>query len=235
MPRPWEHIHRLHFLHAVTFTGQDGRIAGGGGGVAADIDQAAGRHADHSVQGRLVAAFAGRVHDDDIGGQALGGQPGGCLAGVGTEKAAFAGDLSAHPGRVGAGAFNGLGNDLHPHQLPAAAGHRQSDGAHAAVKVQQQVVGAQVCIGGSHGIQLFCAGRVHLIKGEGAQPDRHPAEGVLDRAGAKENVVFRAQDHIGVLPIDIDQDGGDVGKLAAQLLHPLAGMGRLGRVQTSRP
>ena len=228
MPRPREHIHRLHFLHTVAFAGQAGGVAGGGGGVAADVDQAAGGHLEDGGQGGLVAALAGRVHDDDVGGQAPGGQAAGGLTGVGAEKAALGRNGVAHPGRVGFGTLDGLGDHFDAHQGAAAPGHGQTDGAHPAVEVQQQVVGGRGGVGGGHAVKLFGAGSVDLVERKGAQPHRHPAEGVLDKAGAVQDPVFPAEDDVGLVGVDVEEDGADVAEAGAQGGGQLGGMRQAG-------
>ena len=229
MPRPWEHIHRLHLFDAVAVLCQDGGVAGGGGGVAADVDQAAGSHPDDGGQGGYVAALAGRVDDDDVGGQAFGGQTAGGFAGVGAEKAAPGRDGFAHPGGVGLGALDGLGDHLDPDQGAAARRHGQADGAHSAIEIEKQVAGGGVRVGGGHAVELLGAGGVHLVKGEGPQPDRHPAEGVLDEAGTAEDPVLPAEDDVGLVGVDVDEDGADRRKAAAE------GGGQLGGVRQAGP
>ena len=208
--------------------GQDGGVAGGGGGVAADVDQAAGGHPQDGVQGGLVAAFAGRVDDDDVGREALGGKAAGGLAGVGTEKAALGLDGGAHPGGVGFGALDGFGDDLDPHQGAAARRHRQADGAHPAVEVEQQVAGGGVGVVGGHRVELLGAGGVDLVEGEGPQPHRHPAQAVLDKTRPVQGHIFAAQDDVGLVPVDVDEDGRNVGKAAAQPRGDLFGVGQAG-------
>ena len=61
MLRPREQIHGLHLLSVIAILFQPSGIAGGGGGVAADVDHPAGIHAHHGGEGGLVAALAGRV------------------------------------------------------------------------------------------------------------------------------------------------------------------------------
>ena len=108
-------------------------------------------------------------------------------SGIGTEEAALGGDGIAHAGGVGLGAVDGLGHDLHADQLPAVAGHREADGAHAAVEVQQRRrPGSSWAYCGGDAVQALGSQRVDLIEGEGAEADGHAAEGVLDVARAIE-------------------------------------------------
>ena len=168
MPRPREQIHRLHLFRAVPLCLQPLGVPGGGGRVAADIDHPLGIHLDNSRKGGFIAAFAGRVEDDDVRAQALSREAGGGSAGVGAEKAALGGDGVAHPGGICLSAFNRFWYDLHTHQLPAVVYHRKADGTHAAVEVQQQVVRGELGILGRDAVELLSGQCVDLIERQGA-------------------------------------------------------------------
>lgn len=113
MLRPRKQIHRLDLLGAVALCFQPLGVSCGGGGVAADVDDPAGGHGDDGGKGGLVTAFAGRIEDDDVGVEALGGELRCGFARVGAEEAASGGDGFTHAGRVGLGAVDGFGDDLH--------------------------------------------------------------------------------------------------------------------------
>ena len=202
-------------------------ISCGGGGVAADIDHPAGGHLDDGGKGRLVAALAGRVEHDDIRTQALSGEAGRSLTGVGAEEAALGGDGVAHPGGVGLGAVNSLRHDLHADELPAAVGHRETDGTHAAVEVEQNVRGFQLGILGSDAVEPLSGQCVDLIEGEGAESDRHTAKSILDVARAVERDGLFTQDDIGLLGVDVDEDGRNIAELLPQRGHELLAVGKL--------
>ena len=89
MPCSGKKVHRLHLLRMIPMLFEPCGISCGGGGVAADIDHPAGGHLDDGGKGRFVAALAGRVEHDDIRTQALSGEAGGGLTGVGAEEAAL--------------------------------------------------------------------------------------------------------------------------------------------------
>ena len=108
MLRPREQIYRLHLLCMIAVLFQPCGVSGGGGGVAADIYPSAGCHAHYGREGGFVAALAGRVQHYDVRVQALSGQLGGSLPGVGAEKAALSGHGLAHAGSIGLGALDGL-------------------------------------------------------------------------------------------------------------------------------
>ena len=198
MLRPWEQIHRLHLFRAVPLCLQPLGVPGGGGRVAADIDNPLGIHLDNSRKGGFIAAFAGRVEDDDVRAQALSREAGGGSAGVGAEKAALGGD-----GGICLSAFNRFWYDLHTHQLPAVVYHRKADGAHAAVEVQQQVVRGELGILGRDAVELLSGQCVDLIERQGAQPDGDAAEGVFEVARAIQGGGLAAQNDIGIFGVDI--------------------------------
>ena len=136
-----EQIHRLHLFQRIPLFTQPLGIAGGGGGVAADIDHPRGDPSGQQQKGWLHRSLCGAGPARSRPGAApSAGKAGGGCAGVGAEKAALGGDGVAHAGGIGLGAFNRFWHDLHAHQLPAVVYHRKADGAHAAVEVQQQVV-----------------------------------------------------------------------------------------------
>ena len=78
-----EEINRGKALGAVAFGGQESKITGHGLRIAADIDHPAGGHLDDGGEGGLVAALAGRVEDDDVRVEALGGELGRGFARIG--------------------------------------------------------------------------------------------------------------------------------------------------------
>ena len=203
MLRSREQIHRLHLFRAVPLCLQPLGVPGGGGRVAADIDHPLGIHLDNSRKGGFIAAFAGRVEDDDVRAQALSREAGGGSAGVGAEKAALGGDGVAHPSGICLSAFNRFWYDLHTHQLPAVVYHRKADGAHAAVEVQQQVVRGELGILGRDAVELLSGQCVDLIERQGAQPDGDAAEGVFEVARTIQEVGLTAQNDIGVFCVDI--------------------------------
>ena len=159
--------------------------------------------------------------------QPLGGKPGGRLPGIGAEKAALCGYSIPHAGGVGLGAVDGFGHDLHAHQLPAAVGHGQADGAHAAVEVQQRVIRGQLRVLRGNAVKPLGGSGVDLIEGQRPQLHRYAAQGVLNKARAVQGTGLGTEDDVGVLAVDIEQDGGDVPELPGQPGAQLFGVGEL--------
>lgn len=227
MLRPRKQIDRLHLFRMISLFFQPLRVPRGGGGVAADVDDPAGGHLDDGGEGGLVAALAGRVEDDDVWVEALGGELGRGFARIGAEEAAFGGNSAAHAGGVGLGALNGFGDDLHADELAATVCHREADGAHAAVEVEQEVLRLELGVVGGDAVQPLGGESVDLIERQGAEPDRDAAEGVLDEAGAGKGVGLGAEDDVGVFGVDVHEDGRDGRELRLQLGGQLRAVGEL--------
>ena len=76
MRRLRKHIYRLYFLRRVAAFFQHLQVAGEGGWVAGDVDDALRLHVEDCLKQGRVAAFARRVDDDDVGPDTLGVPPG---------------------------------------------------------------------------------------------------------------------------------------------------------------
>ena len=159
--------------------------------------------------------------------QTLGSQLGGSLSGIGTEKAALGSHGFAHAGSVGLGALDGLRHDLYADQLPALTCHGKADGAHAAVEIQQRVVRGQLRVLRSNAVQPLGGKRVDLIEGQWSQPHRHAAKRVLNVARAVQDVIFTAQNDVGVFGVDVEQNGADGRELPPQCGAKLLCVGQL--------
>ena len=73
-----EHVDAGGFFSCVAALGKPRAVAGEGGGVARDVDDAGRRHGGDGAEGVGREAFSGRVDADDVGAEAFGGQ---CLSG----------------------------------------------------------------------------------------------------------------------------------------------------------
>ena len=127
----------------------------------------------------------------------------GGLTGICAEKSALCGHICTHAGSVSLGTFNGFRYDLHTDQLTAVRCHGKTNGAHAAVEVQQQVVRGELGILGRDAVELLSGQCVDLIERQGTQPDGDAAEGVFEVARAIQEVGLAAQNDIGVFCVDI--------------------------------
>ncbi len=91
--------------------------------------------------------------------------------------------LSAARPRAGGGLFRAvysLGHDLNAYQAAAVGQHRKPDGAHTAVKIQQEIIRRQRGKFPRFGIQGFGGGGVDLVKFVHTHPKRDPGQRILD-------------------------------------------------------
>ena len=78
MPALGEEVDGLDFIDGVAVNGEVTDISGEGGGFAGDVDNLGRQGGGEGVEKLAVAAFAGRVDDDEVGVVVLGdpfGQP----------------------------------------------------------------------------------------------------------------------------------------------------------------
>ncbi len=77
--------------------------------------------------------------------------------------------------------------------------HGKTNGAHAAVEVQQQVVRGKLSILGGNAVKLLGSKGIDLIEGKRAKLHRNTAQGVLNIPLPIQGVGLGAKDHVGVL------------------------------------
>ena len=122
--------------------------------------------------------LAGWVQHYDVRVKALSSKAGGGLTGICAENSALCGHICTHAGSVSLGTFNGFRYDLHTDQLTAVRCHGKTNGAHAAVEVQQQVVRGKLSILGGNAVKLLGSKGIDLIEGKRAKLHRNAAQGV---------------------------------------------------------
>ena len=137
MGAPGEQVERLRVLELKALFLQQGHIPGQGGRVAGDVDQPSGGEAGDGFDGIGVEALPGRIHHHHIGLDTLLFQLQGGGTGIGAEEL---GIFDAVALGVVLRILDGLGDDLHTDDLARGPAHGQSDGAHAAVEVQDGVL-----------------------------------------------------------------------------------------------
>ena len=71
MMGPREHVHGLYFGGVVAVLVEVGQVAGQGGRVTGDVDDAFGFALGDGFEDRFTAAGPGRVEDDDVGTDAV--------------------------------------------------------------------------------------------------------------------------------------------------------------------
>ena len=135
--RSREQIHRLRPLGHIAQGGKPLQIPAQGGGVTGYIHHPGGRHAGDGVHHVGGQPLPGRVHHDDVGGDALLLQLEGQLGGIAAQETGLVRQTVA-PG-VLLGVLNGLGHHFHPDDVCGVFRHGQGDGADAAVQVHHRL------------------------------------------------------------------------------------------------
>ena len=215
MPRPGEHIHRLHLPHLISPLGQGVKIPRQRLGVAGDIDHAGGCQLQEAVEELAAAARAGRIGDHHVGGLPLGGHGLHELPRVGGVEGCVRDAVA--PGVVHS-VCHRVAVDLHADDLLGRGGHGQSDGAGAAVGVDDRLLARQ---GGEFlglSVQNFGLDGVDLVEGAGADAEVQPAESVGDEALPVEDVALVTEEQGGIGGIDVAHHRGDLGVTADQLV-----------------
>ena len=200
-----EEINRGKTLGAVALGGQEGKIAGHGFRIAADIDHPFGGHAGHALNELGGGAFAGRVHENDIcplpGGRRF------CdpLGGIGGKEA---GVFHVVVLCVADGIPDSVPVQLYAHHLLCPAAGGQTDGANAAVGIQHHLFAGQA--GGFHSqtIQHLGLVMVDLVEAPGAQGIGLAAEGIQNETLAVERLFLFAQHHAGAAGVVVLHHGG---------------------------
>lgn len=156
-----EHINGLDGFDAVAVAGEVFQIAGQSLGVAGDINDTLWREGDGGRKESLIAAGAGRIHEQNVTGFALGGHVNHEVTCVGTDEADV---LHAVQLGVGDRIMHGVPVDLNAQHLPGSFSGNHADGANAAVCVDDRFPAGKS--GEFHGLTVehFGLHRVDLIK-----------------------------------------------------------------------
>lgn len=209
MSRPAKKIHRLDLFDLVVQLLKAFQVPGQGGGVAGDVDDAAGAHGGQDGGDLGGQALAGRVHGDDIGADAVLGQLPGHGAGVAAEELRVGHAVAAG---ILLGVLDGLGHQLRADHAPGVPGQAQGDGADAAVQVQHRLPPGELGEVQGGGVQPLGLGPVDLEEGGHRQAEGQAAQRLLQPVPAPECAVVLAQDHVGVLGVPVEhhpRQGGD--------------------------
>ena len=134
MPRPWKHVHRLGAVKPVTAFAEDADVAGEGGRIAGNVDDARRRSEQQCAKQLFIRAFAGRVEDDCVKALATGDAAWNFTGGIGADKAGAA----VHA--VAAGILDCVGDgrrdDFDAEHIARALRRSQRDRSHAAIGVE---------------------------------------------------------------------------------------------------
>lgn len=230
MLRAGEHVHGRGAQGPEPVLGQVGEVAGEGGGIAGDVHHALGRKRADGAQEVLVAAAAGRVHEEHVERLPRFGHAQQEAARVCAVELRVA---DAVPARVPRRILYGGRVELHADQARAAVRGTQPDGADAAIGVQDRLRPLEAGVVQGARIEALGLLRIDLIKGLRRDAERLAAEHVLYGSRAVEDDVALAQDHGGRAVVDVEDNGSDLRVRCEQRPHKvvLARQNRLDRDQ----
>jgi len=218
MVRVREHIHGLNLFHLVVVPCQVFEVAGEGLRVAGDVHDAPRCEGHGGGEEFLVAAGAGRVHQQYIAFLAVCSHIHHEFAGVRADEADV---LHAVQLRVHDGIAHGVAVHFHAQHLSGGLSSDHADGADAAVSVDDGLLAGQP--GKFHRLAVEHLGlhRVDLVEGFRRNAELEPAEDVRDVARAVEGFLVRAQQHGGEAVVHVLDDRGDLRVLFEQRLYKI--------------
>ena len=195
MFRLWKEVNGAEFGGAPAEAGEGGHIACQCFGVTADIDDASGLHPVYGGNALRGAAGAGRVEENYIRAQIFPGSGHHPLGCVGTDKAGVCDFVTAG---IGGGVLHGGGVALHTDDLPGVGGRAQTNGADAAVGVNDRFAAGQPGEFKRLFIQNLGLCAVYLIKAAGGNGKLQPAQRIQHKAGTVERFLAVAQHRAGL-------------------------------------
>ena len=211
-----EQVHGDGPLDQIAQGAEAGEIPGQGGRVAGDIDDTGRGHGGggfHHVGGQ---ALSGRVHADDVGPQALGGQAAGGLSRVAAEETGV-GDPVARG--VLPGVLHRLGYDLRTDDLPGPGGHGEADGPDPAVEIQQNFPPGEAGKLRRFSVENLGLIGVDLVEGGDGEPEGEPAQQIVQIVLSPERPVGVPQNDVIALLVDAQQNPGEAGLRRTEGLH----------------
>ena len=215
-----EHVDGGDFLHGIAKSGEDLRIAGKGGCVAGDVDDARGLHACRCGEDGLTAAGADGVHDDDVGAKAFLVELWHEFSGIsGVEFGVF----YVIEGGVFLRVFDGFLDDFDADDATGFLREAEGDGAGAAVGVDDGFSAVEVGIGEGFFIEELGLGFVDLEEGEGGDFEGDAAKGRGQGLFAPEVMDLFSEDGIAFVVLDIVIDGDDFGEEFSHFGDPEVG------------
>ncbi len=209
-----EEICRTVFDKSIAVVCHVAAITGGSCWVAGDHDKSAWCHFKNSIEGRLVTALAWRIDYDNIGSYALLGKTGGDITCIAAYKSSVGYAVGFG---ILLGVFYCLGNYFHTDKALKLICHGKSHGACAAVKVHKDFITCEGTILSGDFINIFGGRGIDLIEGMGRDSDIVGAHGIMNTAVAEQSDIFLAQNHIGILGIDIKKYSFDLRELGSQM------------------
>lgn len=157
-----EHVYGLYRSDVIAVGEKVVAVAFLGIGIAAYVDNARWGKSAKRAQEAFVGAAAGWVHEHDVGFIARGSAVLHELACIRTEEARI---LNAVGARIGLGIAHGVGVALDPDECSGLAARDDTDGAGAAVGVENGLAAVELCHCDGGFVELLGLHGVHLVEG----------------------------------------------------------------------
>lgn len=213
-----EEVERAAADGAVALLFEQREVARERGGVAGDVHDpfgaASGQRRDHPG-GKTLAR---RVDENRIYPSERRFTGFNAFGSVAAEKAGVVFGAAVQQ-RVLPGVFHRLGYDLRTEQAHAGAGRAQTDGACAAVEVEQYVAGRGGRICGCLRVEMFSHFRVDLIEGQRADAENPAAERVGQPFFALEQNAGFTEDDVCPRSVDVQPHAFDGRTACRQLVR----------------
>lgn len=201
MRRLRKHIDWLNLRHLVQAVRSERlQIAGEGGGVAGDVDDALRLHRAHGLEQRGVAAFARWVNDNHVGGDAARAPSRDDILCF-TRFECGIGNVIARGIRLGIG--NRFGDNLDAVDVPRLLGKEERNRADAAVGVDHGFAAGQRGEFECFFVQHFGLRWIDLIERVGGDRKGDAADLVIDRVAAPDRAAFFAENRVRPSAVDI--------------------------------
>ena len=203
----WKEIHRLNFLRKITEVFQNSEVAGEGGGVAGDIDDALRLHIGEGAKDGFGAAGTRRVDDDDIGANPL-------LVERRHDSGRVAHDELGILYMVVTCIFpcveDGGLYDFDSVDLSRSLSKKQRNCSCAAIGVDDSLCPMQVGIGECLLVKAFCLPRIDLKEGARGDVEVQSSQRIDDGRSSPEQLCVASHDDVVAIGLDILMDADEV-------------------------
>lgn len=194
-----EEVHGGGPLDTVALAGEAFDVPGQGGGVAGDVNHPLRGHLGDGGRDLLRQPLPGRIHGDDMGADAFGGEAGRHVGGVAAEELRVG---KAVPGGVLLGVGDGLRDDLRPDDALGFPGETEGDGTRAAVEVHRRLLPGEGGKVQGQAVEDLGLGGIYLIEGGDRQAEGETTHLVHQVVLAPQGAVGLPQDHVGLFLVD---------------------------------
>ena len=211
--RAAEHVDGLYFFCLVAVFVQVGQVAGEGGRVARDVDDAFGFALGNGGENRFTAAGAWRVEDDDVRADAVADELGQLIDGVAEDELRV---FDVVVLGVADGVADGRGDDFNAEDFFGFLGQKEGDRTSATVDVDDSFAAFEVGKVQGRFVEALGLFTIDLEEGLGRDVEGQGADGVVDRVLAVDKARLRAKDDIRMTRVYVLDDARKSRNLAAQ-------------------